>query len=125
MRKSLQIITNNKKGSKFFYDILCDDNKEPTFCEKWNRKLDRQINWQTTFFKIKKIKEVKLKWFQIRIVSRIIATNKSLHLMKVKNTNMCTFCEEDVETIEHLFFECDNIQPFSFWNNIFNMLQNK
>ena len=73
---------------------------------------DRQINWTTTFFKIKNIKEVKLKWFQIRIVHRIIGTNKTLKWMNMVDDDLCTFCREETEDIEHLFWGCDVIQQF-------------
>jgi hypothetical protein len=123
IRKALKVIISNKKGSKIFYDIFCDDGKMPEICEKWNRKLDRNINWLVTFTKIKKIKEIKLKWFQIRIINRIIATNRTLQWMKVTNDDRCSFCKDETETIEHLFWGCDIVQ--GFWLQFMNVLQNK
>jgi hypothetical protein len=42
-----------------------------------------------------------------------------LHLMsgecliiKVKDNAFCTFCQEDEETIEHLFWNCEIVQAF-------------
>ena len=45
-------------------------------------------------------------WLQTRIVHRIIATNSLLFKMKLTDTNLCTFCGTDVETVTHLFYEC-------------------
>ena len=43
--------------------------------------------------------------------------------MKISNSDLCTFCSEEPETIEHIFWECDNIQPF--WENMLRVLQSK
>ena len=51
-------------------------------------------------------KESKLKWFQYRIVHRILGTNDLLFKCKIKNNPMCSFCNTYIETIEHLFFFC-------------------
>jgi hypothetical protein len=34
--------------------------------------------------------------------------------IKLKNTNLCTFCKIHDETIEHLFFDCPVTQSFLF-----------
>jgi hypothetical protein len=49
----------------------------------------------------------KLKWLQYRINQRIPGTNKFLYKIKVKDNDFCTFCQEDEETIEHLFWNCE------------------
>ncbi len=32
--------------------------------------------------------------------------------MKLPNTNICTFCNIEIETIEHLLWECTNVMNF-------------
>ena len=118
--KAFSIVIQQIKGSKHFYDRLVENTLKPKFCDKWSRKLDRDINWSTTFYKIQKIKEVKLKWFQIRIINRIIATNRSLKWMKITNCDKCSFCKDEIETIEHLFWGCDKVH--SFWIQLMNVL---
>jgi hypothetical protein len=48
----------------------------------------------------------------IRINQRILGTNKFLYKIKVKDNAFCTFCQEDEETIEHLFWNCETVQAF-------------
>ena len=50
--------------------------------------------------------DVSVRWFQYRLLHRIIPTNKYLYTIKVAPSNMCTFCSVFVETIPHLFFQC-------------------
>ena len=52
------------------------------------------------FFKIQKIDDIKLKWLQMRIVHRVIATNVVLKKMGIIICEQCTFCDEK-DSIEH------------------------
>ena len=118
-----QLFLHVRKAAKHFTIYLSKKDQIPKCCEKWNRKLDRNVNWKTIFFKIKKIKEVKLKWFQIRIIHRIIATNRTLSWMNLRNDELCSFCNEEDESIEHLFWECDVVQQF--WTRLMTLISEK
>ena len=48
---------------------------------------------------------MKLKWFQIRQVQRILATNVVLAHMGVEKDVTCSFCGKERDAIEHIFFE--------------------
>jgi len=65
--------------------------------------------------------ESTLRNFQYKYVHRIIATNKYLFKCKLSNSNLCDFCGENIETIEHLFWECKHIQPI--WNQLASFLE--
>ena len=54
MRKSLTIIVKAQIGTKGYYDILDQNKSKPKCCIKWNSVLSNNINWPTTFYKIKK-----------------------------------------------------------------------
>ncbi len=45
-----------------------------------------------------------------------LAANAVLHKMKLTNTNTCIFCNIEIETIEHLFWECINVK--NFWRQL-------
>ena len=70
-------------------------------------------NWSKYFIILKKsCKYSYLQNFQFKLLHRIIPTNSFLHKIKLKNTNLCTFCKIHDETIEHLFFDCPVTQIF-------------
>ena len=101
------------KGCRYYYNIFSNNNSKPNFCSKWEEKLGNQnIDWKKVFCYTKQIKEVKLKWFQIRISTRIIATNLTLKAMNLRLNNMCTFCNQFRENIEHLFADCHFVELF-------------
>ena len=67
-------------------------------CLKWSEKLKSNISWNTVFIKVQKIKDVKLKWLQMRIIHRIIATNIVLNKMGVTANTQCGFCNDEKDS---------------------------
>ena len=64
------------------------------------------INWNTSFKKKKKkIREIKLKWYQIRLVQCILVKNVVLAHMGVEKDVTCSFCGKERDAIEHIFLE--------------------
>ena len=59
-----------------------------------NKKSYCNVCWKSCFLKIHKIDDIKLKWLQMRIVHRVIATNVILKKMGIINFEQCTFCDE-------------------------------
>ena len=113
---TILMIRSVLKGSKKYYDILTSNDYIPNFKKKWEQKLNCNINWLSTLISIANIKEVKLKWFQIRILHRIIASNTILHSMGITPNDKCSFCNEEKENIQHLFYNCTFVTQF--WNNL-------
>ena len=93
--KTLKTIYNQRKGSRLYYEVLTQNITRPNCCDKWEAKLNKDINWCITFKKMQQIQEIKLKWFQIRLVHRIIATNIVLMHMGIENDITCSFCRQD------------------------------
>ena len=64
----------------------------------------------------KTIHDNEIKWFQYRILHRILGTNEYLFKLKYTNNNICVFCKEHPETIMHLFVECHVVK--NFWGEV-------
>ena len=60
------------------------------------------------------------KTFYIKYLNRILATNEKLYQMGIIDTNKCSFCNEDTESLSHLFWYCKIIK--SFWKKIMNWM---
>ena len=100
------------KGTKLYYDVLNVDAAEPKCCCKWESKLNCEIKWKDCFFKIQKIRDVTLKWLQLRIVHRIIGTNVILSAIGVRTNDRCSFCNIEKDGIEHIFWNCHHTNQF-------------
>lgn len=71
----------------------------------------------------KSCKNTKLQWFQYRINQRIISTNDFLFKIKLRDNNLCTFCNNTAEKIEHLFWYCEIIN--NFWIEVEDFIYKK
>ena len=111
--------------AKCFYEFLNKNSSVTTGKAKWSELFDiDNIEWKAihkTPFKV--TKNSKLQWFQYRIINKILATNSFLFKIKKANSKMCTFCHNEVETIEHIFWECNLVQ--SFLNDFESFLEQK
>ena len=65
----------------------------------------------------------KLRNFQYKYLMRIVATNKRLFKYNLVISNLCDFCSMDVETVNHLFWNCIHTQ--AFWSRIKEFLSSK
>ena len=101
--KTWTVIHSVNKGVRIYYETFVVNKKQPSYCSKWQEKFRVDIHWEKVFNKLCKIKDIKLKWFQIRVLNRIIATNITLHSMKVVTSSNCNFCKNERESILHLF----------------------
>ncbi|KAH3884905.1 hypothetical protein DPMN_008891 [Dreissena polymorpha] len=100
------ILGRKNKTNKIFYKLQI---KNPTENSKIQNKWqvlfgENELNWKHIFtMPYKATIESTLRNFQYKYIHRIIATNKYLFKCKLSNSNLCDFCSENIETIEHLF----------------------
>ena len=121
------LITNNKQ--KHIYETIVRNSDIPISQTKWNSYfLNSKINWHLiNSYIFNCTKDSYIQWFQIRIIHRILATNSLLFKMKITDDKMCTFCKCHEETLVHLFWECEKIQPLFLYlkdntQNVVNFL---
>ena len=117
----LTIILENVRGVKNIYDIFTKHLLKKVsfkYIDKWNRDLEEDnifesLNLEKINCLVFKItKDVKLRWLQYRFLHRILPTNILLHKMKIVVSPLCTFCNNELETYCHLFFECLHVRTF-------------
>ena len=101
--KSIQIINEGNRSTKL---QLYDEGKQATAVVQWNKKY-LELDWDKIFMKCSKVtNDTKLRWFQARLIHRILPTNRFLFLCKIKESPLCTFCNTEEETLRHLFWDC-------------------
>ena len=105
------ILNNGIRGEKV-YDLFVEDlHKEQKYKANWATELDLGENdnilwWKKVNTAVKGPMEVHLRWFQYRIIHRILGTNTFLHKVGIAESPLCTFCGQMPETILHLFWDC-------------------
>ncbi|XP_043192435.1 uncharacterized protein LOC122365356 [Amphibalanus amphitrite] len=105
------------KVAKWAYSVLMKSNKLscPRKAQtKWEQELQGvQSSWPSVFkILYKSTQDFKLKWLQLRILHRILPTNRVLNWMKIKESSMCDRCFEPNEDIYHVFWGCKDAKRF-------------
>ena len=109
----LQCLLHDDKGTHSIYDAIIKEHKvSETYQVKWEQELNiSHDQWKKINQNIFSGTESKyLQWFQYRITHRILATNKLLYAMNIKDNALCSFCNAENETILHLLYECPRVQ---------------
>ena len=55
-------------------------------------------------------------WFQYKSIYNILATQSYLFNLKITDSSICGICGNSVETIQHLFTQCNPVQEL--WSNV-------
>ena len=117
-------LLRKRRGCRDVYDNIIPVN-EILVPNKWLNEVGdisgeewKNINRNLTY-----IKDVKLRDFQFKINNRILVTNTFLFKIKKKETNLCSYCNQEAESIIHLLFLCDTATHF--WTNLKRWLEEK
>ena len=117
-QKPLRIIL---EGNKSVQSCLASADAAPAGVVKWNGIFDN-LGWNKIFHLCHKTTvDCQLKWFQLRLIYRVLPTNRYLFLRKTVESANCSFCADDEETINHLMWRCHINR---FWQDLQEMLAN-
>ena len=74
--------------------------------------------WKEAYHQNKMIKYGNnIRWLNCQIMRGSLATNRYLSKAKIKESDLCTFCKQESETIEHLFWSCRVVNSFLLQSN--------
>ena len=109
-------------SKKLYWHLVIQACVSPTSMHKYNTLFPNHIiKWDQIFLiPFKVTLDVRTRCFQFNLLHRIVYTNNLLYKMNFTNLNLCSFCEEAEESLEHLFFECKASQDF--WKSVISWL---
>ncbi len=97
------------------------------WAQKWEELLQQPLDDEFLVNIFKNIPVVtlctKLRSFHFRLLHNAITTNDKLLEWKILDSDRCTFCGTSVETITHLFWECQVAQQL--WNRLRDFCKQK
>ena len=104
------------KGNKTILRLLNDSDSVPAAVTKWNN-IFNNLDWNKIFQCIYiTTGDVQLRWFQFRLLHRLLPTERYLYLRKLAQDPICNFCDSEEQTICHLFFDCS--VSGKFWEEL-------
>ncbi len=94
--------------SKELYMLLLKQVNAPVTSQLYfNAKYDMEDEWPDIYRRIySSTIETKLRSFQFKMVHNILYTNTRLFKARMVESDLCTFCKVEKETVEHLFHAC-------------------
>ena len=97
-----------------FVDII--NKGEKKLSDKWLSALSMTISPEdmSTYFcaNFKSTILSRSRSLQYQILRGSLVTNKFLKISGINSNDNCTFCNNEVETLEHLFWKCQKVQKF-------------
>jgi hypothetical protein len=115
----LTFLLNKNTTSKVMYNILNSKITTPKSQTKYASKglVFDHLTWTKYYvLPFKCLKDTTLIWFQYRLLHRILATNTFLYMINYSDSNKCTFCNKLLETLQHLFYDCDKVREL--WKSL-------
>ena len=122
----LGIFFIDQSGCKRMYELLNTQTITPKAQLKYANEgfLYDTREWEMFYtIPFHSVKDASLVWFQYRILHRILATNKFLHMIHYIDSDICSFCNTYPETLQHLFFKCDNV--YNLWKEVKSWILSK
>ena len=116
---SLKCILKQKKGCRNIYDVFIQSTKgtDPDINahSKWEDEFGQQFgSWKGVYNTIYQCtSDSSLLDFQYRIIHRSLVTNVSLVKFHIQESELCSYCRQEQETIQHLFVDCS--QTSTLW----------
>ena len=121
----LNQLMKTEHTNKYVYKLL-QKNKIRTEKKsevKWTEQFNEEnLDWKLIYTtSLQATKDINLQNFNYKFLMRIIPTNRYLLKCNIGHTALCDFCSMDIETLNHLFLECIQVQHF--WINLSILLQ--
>jgi len=127
------------KCKNYYWTLIAGKKVVPSCKLKWievfpkMEELDAK-DWSTIFsIPFKCARETSIQSFQYKLNHRIVACNKWLFNITIKDSDQCEYCQ-CIDTIIHFFIECEKVSQFwkiffKWWNNLaeikINVLSNE
>ena len=113
----MNLVMNHSNFPRFAYDTFVDC-KKSEFAQtnerqrqKWIRDIECFVDNSLVEVTIA-TSSTSIRMFHYRLINRILATNRFLKMINIKDDDRCTFCSHETETLAHMFWYCDNVQLF-------------
>ena len=118
-------ILKDKKGASNIYNIFIEEKIESKGYKRWEEKLGLSEEEWTSGFTLLKFttRDTRLRWLQLRILHNILTTNRIVSKFTFNQSDLCTFCHNHSETIQHLFWGCDTVQEF--WESLTRLINRR
>jgi hypothetical protein len=122
------LVPISKCSTKMIYwEYIYGRKRVPTCCIRWAEIYpglnDNEELWKNIFsLPFETVRDTQLQTFQFKIIHRLITCNRKLFKMKLKDSPLCSYCDQE-DSICHFFLFCPKVKDFwhsffSWWNRL-------
>lgn len=104
-------VSLSEMDTKTLYEAHVSDLREtPTAQLRYNEMFhDSELMWNKIYsLPFQVALDTYTRDFQYKILNRILFTNSKLFKLKLVESSLCSFCDKNEETLEHLFVFCEH-----------------
>ena len=104
-----------KGKSKDYYNLLIREKaKPPNIIQKLQSNFHFNSDNLKQIFKLPHsiVVESYVKAFQYKVINSILYTNTKLYKIGFRTNDLCTFCDNQPESLTHLFYHCSRSKQF-------------
>ena len=120
LNKFQEIVMADAKGCRTIRNFTQTKFIETTWIDKWNNSLEVAMedhHWTSVYKSLSKLKiSPNVIYFQYQTITRSLITNRKLFQFKIRENDLCSYCSDSPETIEHLLYRCPMVM--SLWSKI-------
>ena len=111
------ILQIDKLSSNSIYTVLCDNQTVQCKSQLKFSKLTHEFEWHDVCNLISLVTiDTYTKYFQFKVIHNYLSVNSKLKLWQVADSNRCSYCFIESETVEHLCVECS--LAVTFYNTL-------
>ena len=121
-QRMITFLSAVKSNRCVYSNLVRDKVTTPRAIAKWEQQYPTvDWNWKKIYSLIyTSVRDTKIQYFQFRFLNRIIGVNQYLCRIGIADNAACAFCNNQDETINHLFWSCSHVHLL--WENIANYL---
>ena len=107
-----------KAQSECIYSVLLDSKATVKDQSVFNEKYDIDPSeWKYLYMLPRSVLiDERSRQFQYKILQNYLSTNVQLNKMKIRDNELCSFCKQVPETMEHLLATCSEVRQF--WTSV-------
>ena len=105
-----RFLKSNRAVSKTVYKELRNRVITVPSAEEKYRKffINNTLDWPEIYsFPYRVTSDIKTREFQFKLLNKYLATNAFLNKIGVVSSSVCSFCEKENESLEHIFIHCN------------------
>ena len=116
-----KLLQTKNKICKFVKNMVNNITEKPqNVFDKWDSYFKQDLKyeeWVESLCNMYKCnKSIELQHFHFKMLHQTLANNETLFKWNLVESDLCTFCNEEIETLYHTYLECEVSK--TFWNGI-------